>query len=878
MDVLIPCIEGAMKQDKAIRWWIVVLGLVAMVAAQAGRAGEPESAVIPDTNLRVAVEAVLGIQNPTPTDLLQLTRLSCEYAGIRDLTGLNLATNLVYLDLQGNQIRDAAPLAGLTGLTYLDIQDNQVADVSPLASLTGLTLLDLQGNGISDVTSLAGLTRLTSLCLWDDHVTDLRPLSSLTHLNRLFLVGNGIIDLAPLASLTNLGELYLSNNRISDVSPLAGLTGLTYLWLNANQLSDATPLASLTRLTLLDLGGNQLSDVGPLAGLTRLEVLRLSNNRISSLGIVASMTCLTELTAADNPLRDIPAFAGLTGLHVLELEGCGLQDAGCLAGVTSLLYLDLSRNQIRDLAALAGLTRLGHLDLSGNQIVEIGALAPLTSLTWLDLAENQISRITTLGSLVGLTHLTLGSNQIQDVGPLGALVDLSVLGLETNRIEDISSLAGLSGLTWLDLSGNPLTELSRTVWMPQILARNPSLSVAAEPQVSLTVESGVGGTVLSPGEGTHAFARGESVWLEARCDPLFEFAGWTGSFSSECQALWVTLDANMTVRPIFISLLDTLDVRPKDAGDESLSDEAVEDGTPEHPFRSIQDAIQVAADGTTIFVHPGRYKESLDFMGKAVAVTRWHCDADSSLSPDPDCQYPIIDAQGQGTAVSFVRHERSTTQLDGFVITGGRAGLAGAIACQGSSPVISHCLIVGNQATSPGGGCVHCVDSNAVFINCTISGNQAGLGGGALVTAASGVTLTNSILWDDSPAEICVTSGRSPDLQYCDVQGGWPGGTNLDKDPLFVFPGMWVRPADRSTVVQTLDPNAVWVKGDYHLMSQEGHWDEAKLAWISDPLTSPCIDAGDPNTPVGDEISPAGPRINLGAYGGTDQASKSLGS
>lgn len=42
-----------------------------------------------------------------------------------------------------------------------------------------------------------------------------------------------------------------------------------------------------------------------------------------------------------------------------------------------------------------------------------------------------------------------------------------------------------------------------------------------------------------------------------------------------------------------------------------------------------------------------------------------------------------------------------------------------------------------------------------------------------------------------------------------------------------------------------------------------------------DDVTSPCIDAGDPNSPVGDEPMPNGGRVNMGAYGGTAEASKS---
>jgi hypothetical protein len=48
----------------------------------------------------------------------------------------------------------------------------------------------------------------------------------------------------------------------------------------------------------------------------------------------------------------------------------------------------------------------------------------------------------------------------------------------------------------------------------------------------------------------------------------------------------------------------------------------------------------------------------------------------------------------------------------------------------------------------------------------------------------------------------------------------------------------------------------------------------AKL--IQDAVTSPCIDAGDPNSDWAAELWPHGKRINMGTYGGTPQASMSL--
>lgn len=44
---------------------------------------------------------------------------------------------------------------------------------------------------------------------------------------------------------------------------------------------------------------------------------------------------------------------------------------------------------------------------------------------------------------------------------------------------------------------------------------------------------------------------------------------------------------------------------------------------------------------------------------------------------------------------------------------------------------------------------------------------------------------------------------------------------------------------------------------------------------ISDDQSSPCLNGGDPNLPVGLEPSPNGNRLNMGAFGGTAYASMS---
>ncbi len=67
------------------------------------------------------------------------------------------------------------------------------------------------------------------------------------------------------------------------------------------------------------------------------------------------------------------------------------------------------------------------------------------------------------------------------------------------------------------------------------------------------------------------------------------------------------------------------------------------------------------------------------------------------------------------------------------------------------------------------------------------------------------------------------------------------------------------------------DPN----NNDYHLKSKRGrYWPQYDL-WALDSVTSPCVDAGDPNSDYSSEAMPNGARINMGAYGGTAYGSMS---
>ncbi|MGE5296019.1 MAG: leucine-rich repeat domain-containing protein, partial [Solirubrobacterales bacterium] len=121
---------------KSVLSFLVLLGLLSAHA----EAQTPIS--IPDPGLKTAIENVLWVTDPTPTDMLGLTSLEGQACSITNLTGLEYAVNLQNLSLRFNQISDLQPLAGLHNLSSLSLNDNRVSDVSPLSGLASLYLLD----------------------------------------------------------------------------------------------------------------------------------------------------------------------------------------------------------------------------------------------------------------------------------------------------------------------------------------------------------------------------------------------------------------------------------------------------------------------------------------------------------------------------------------------------------------------------------------------------------------------------------------------------------------------------------------------------------------------------------------------------------------
>ena len=135
---------------------------------------------------------------------------------------------------------------------------------------------------------------------------------------------------------------------------------------------------------------------------------------------------------------------------------------------------------------------------------------------------------------------------------------------------------------------------------------------------------------------------------------------------------------------------------------------------------SIQAAINGANADDEIIVAPGTYFESIDFIGKAVA-----------LRSSGGALATIIDGTGtNGSVVQCVNNEGPDTVLEGFTITGGNANNGGGMYNLGTSPTIIDSIFTGNTAADRGGGMYNRAGAPTISGSVFTQNSSGAMGGG----------------------------------------------------------------------------------------------------------------------------------------------------
>ncbi len=312
---------------------------------------------------------------------------------------------------------------------------------------------------------------------------------------------------------------------------------------------------------------------------------------------------------------------------------------------------------------------------------------------------------------------------------------------------------------------------------------------------------------------------------------------------------------------------------------------------------SIQLAVNNCPDGGTVVIEPGTYtgadnrniRINLTTVIKNITIT----------STDPTnpaiVNATVIDCDNAGRAFVFEMGETNKTVVTGLTIINGNGGafkdqvgfIGGALYfTNGSSPVISNCVIadssasfggaiaVANSGSAPrikncwiigntaivGGGAIYTTSSDTVIDNCVIAGNESLQRGGALYCQGAGkpvivhstimankaqtfaggiqcfpgpnLTLYGSILWGNiapvaAQMQVIGTDTTKVNISYCDVQ-------NNDNNIEVLGTAVVDWSLGGNIHADPMFANAVSLSGSTQSVGD-----------FSLPEDSPCVDAGD---------------------------------
>jgi hypothetical protein len=138
-------------------------------------------------------------------------------------------------------------------------------------------------------------------------------------------------------------------------------------------------------------------------------------------------------------------------------------------------------------------------------------------------------------------------------------------------------------------------------------------------------------------------------------------------------------------------------------------------------YETIQEGINFSASGDTVLVAEGIYVENIDFLGREIIV-KSETGFGGTVIQSAVFDQPVV---------AFASNESHASVLEGFTITG--ADGAAGIEIWNASPIIRNNFITDNEgggsSYSEGGG-VYCNSSSAIIRGNIISNNVAETGGG----------------------------------------------------------------------------------------------------------------------------------------------------
>ncbi|MBY0757210.1 leucine-rich repeat domain-containing protein [Clostridium sardiniense] len=517
------------KRIIALLVLVIFIGILPKAAYSETNNKKVEYIDIKDRNLKdeleKAIQKVKGnkVDNNnsnkiSKNDMSLITNLDIKNKGIKNIQGLEFATNLESINLEGNEVRDISSLRDIKGLKNINaknqkikLEDFNVSSESltisnPIIGLDKNTNINILGKNISVKDNKITINKINSnkeikLNFKDKKLNELfsgnisfnvimkkninlkstkadevnipdeylrkelnfrlgqspnDPISKaqMETFTKLTINGNNIVRLNGLEAAKNLTKLNLNNNRIIDISSLETLRKLTEIDLGGNALKDISSLANLTRLEVLNLSFNQISDISPLKNLRKLQSATIEDQSISGPRIES----IGSKATTDNIVK------GIKGEFVNILNGSDYKYNSSTHKIT-FSNITSSTNKSYNF-------NIGRFTLPSSIVGGTFSGTVSQQIKYVPRRPVDIPDINLKAALNSKLHqgadenifkdqlndltgtLDLNNKQIKIIEGLQYCTSISNLYLYSNNIDDLTPLSGLINLRSLNLNNN----------------------------------------------------------------------------------------------------------------------------------------------------------------------------------------------------------------------------------------------------------------------------------------------------------------------------------------------------------------------------------------------------------------------------------------
>ena len=228
-----------------------------------------QTVIIDDENLQNELIKILNKDNNIITlkDMLKLRSLDLSNKDIKSLKGLEYASNLYTLILDGTYVTDLQYVP--SSVNYISSKNLKNEVNIPDARLKSLINIVL-GKNDKCILTFNDIKDLTVLDEFANHINSLEGLQYAENLKILSLLNNKISDINPICALTKLTYLDLSNNNLKDLSPLSPFyKNISYIYANNQKINiekSTNPQNNIFNLSLdfvKDINGSVINNITP---------------------------------------------------------------------------------------------------------------------------------------------------------------------------------------------------------------------------------------------------------------------------------------------------------------------------------------------------------------------------------------------------------------------------------------------------------------------------------------------------------------------------------------------------------------------------------------------------------------------------------------